>query len=273
VIPIDLRYDRWTLPQWTEAIVVVEAPAKRLVLDPRAVERVEGLRLVQGQVEKDPHNPLFQADKPWENALNNLYPNVVYDEQEGRYKLWYKCVLPDADAIAKMSPPRTVHKVGWYLCYATSTDGVHWEKPALGLHAFGGSKQNNIVARDTPNAGVFRDDRDPSPARRYKMIFDVGWNEMRACFSPDGIHWSAPVTPKGLDHCGDTHNNAFWDPADTCCSRGSSSASAWCIAARATISRIGRSPRWPCAVRRTKARLGRPTACQCSPTPACTWGW
>jgi glyoxylase-like metal-dependent hydrolase (beta-lactamase superfamily II) len=213
VIPVDLRYDRWTLPQWTEAIVVVEAPAKRLVLDPRAVERVEGLRLVQGQVEKDPHNPLFQADKPWENALNNLYPNVVYDEQEGRYKLWYKCVLPDADAIAKMSPPRTVHKVGWYLCYATSADGVHWEKPALGLHAFGGSKQNNIVARDTPNAGVFRDDRDPSPARRYKMIFDVGWNEMRACFSPDGIHWSAPVTPKGLDHCGDTHNNVFWDPA------------------------------------------------------------
>lgn len=213
VIPVDLRYDRRTLPQWTEAILVVEAPAKRLVLDPRAVERVEGLRLVPGPVEKDPHNPLFQADRPWENSLNNLYPNVIYDAQQQRYKLWYKCLLSDADAIAKMDKPSTVHKVGWYLCYATSADGVHWEKPSLGLHAFGGSKQTNIVARDTPNAGVFRDDRDPNAARRYKMIFDVGWNEMRACFSPDGIHWSASVTPKGLDRCGDTHSNAFWDPA------------------------------------------------------------
>jgi glyoxylase-like metal-dependent hydrolase (beta-lactamase superfamily II) len=213
VIPIDVRYDRWVLPQWTEAVLVVHAPAKHLVLDARVVDRVDGLRLVPGRVEKDPHNPLFQADRPWENALNNLYPNVVYDAQEQRYKLWYKCVLSDADAIARMSPPRTVHKVGWYLCYATSADGIHWEKPELGLHAFGGSKRTNIVARDTPNAGVFRDDYDRNPARRYKMIFDVGWNEMRVCFSPDGIHWSAPVVPEGLPQCGDTHNNAFWDPA------------------------------------------------------------
>ena len=27
VIPIDVRYGRWTLPEWTEAIVVVGAPA------------------------------------------------------------------------------------------------------------------------------------------------------------------------------------------------------------------------------------------------------
>lgn len=213
VIPVDVRYDRWLLPQWTEAVVVVHAPPKRLVLDARVIERVEGLRLVPGKVEKDPHNPLFQADQPWENSLNNLYPNVVYDEEAGRYKLWYKCVLADAEAIAKMSPPRTVHKVGWYLCYATSADGVHWEKPELGLHSFGGSKRNNIVARDTPNAGVFRDEHEANPARLYKMVFDVGPAQMRVSFSPDGIHWSAPQTPAGLPRCGDTHNNAFWDPA------------------------------------------------------------
>ena len=213
VVPIDVRYDRWSLPQWTEAVVVVQSPPKRLVLDSLVIDRVENLRLMPGRVEKDPHNPLFQADKPWENALNNLYPNVVYDEQEQRYKLWYKCVLSDADVIARMSPPRTVHKVGWYLCYATSADGVHWEKPELGLHEFAGSKRNNIVARDTPNVGVFKDDEDPSPARRYKMIFDVGPGQMRASFSADGIHWSPPATPQGLDRCGDTHNNAFRDPA------------------------------------------------------------
>jgi hypothetical protein len=30
--------------------------------------------------------------------------------------------------------------------YATSRDGVSWEKPALGLHAYDGSSANNIVA-------------------------------------------------------------------------------------------------------------------------------
>ena len=32
-----------------------------------------------------------------------------------------------------------------FLCYATSRDGVHWERPELGLVEFGGSKANNIV--------------------------------------------------------------------------------------------------------------------------------
>jgi len=56
---------------------------------------------VPGTVVKDPHNPLFQADKPWENALNNLYPNVTYDREEKRFKLWYKCVLADPEVIAR----------------------------------------------------------------------------------------------------------------------------------------------------------------------------
>ena len=32
------------------------------------------------------------------------------------------------------------------LCYAVSRDGVHWEKPALGLVEYNGSTQNNLVA-------------------------------------------------------------------------------------------------------------------------------
>ena len=191
---------------------VVPDAAKHLVLDSRAIQSTEGLRLVLGKVEKDPHNPLFQADKPWENALNNLYPNLIYDEEEWLFKLWYKCVLSDKDVIAKMMPPRTVHDVGWFLCYATSKDGIAWQKPELGLVGFDGSTKNNIVARDTPNVGVFKDPHDPDPARRYKMIYDVGPGAMRVRFSPDGRHWSEPVTPQGLGRSGDTHNNAFWDP-------------------------------------------------------------
>ncbi len=185
---------------------------KVLLLDPRAVAAAEGLRLTMGAVAKHPANPLFRADKPWENALNNLYPNVCWDEEEGRFKLWYKCVLADADAIARMAPPATVHGVGWFLLYATSADGVVWEKPELGLIPYDGSVQTNIVARDTPNAGVFRDPHEPDPARRYKMIYDVGLGKMRVRFSADGLRWGDPLEPTGFTPwTGDTHNNAFWD--------------------------------------------------------------
>ncbi len=188
-------------------------PHKHLVLDPRAVASVEGLRLVSGAVEKDTHNPLFQADRPWENALNNLYPNVAYDDRDGCFKLWYKCVLSDKDVIAKMMPPKTVHDVGWFLCYATSKDGVVWEKPELDLVGFDNSTRNNVVARDVANVGVFLDKHDADAKRRYKMVYDVGPGNMRVRFSADGIRWSDEVTPEGLGKVGDTHNNAFWDEA------------------------------------------------------------
>ena len=48
-----------------------------LVLDTRVIESADNARLVPGRVTKHPANPLFQADKPWENSLNNLYPNVI----------------------------------------------------------------------------------------------------------------------------------------------------------------------------------------------------
>ena len=187
-------------------------PLKQLVLDSRVIARAENARLVLGVPVKDSRNPLFTADRPWENATNNLYPNVLWDEQEQIFKLWYKDVLADKDAIAQMDRPSTVHDVGWYLLYATSQDGIAWQKPALGLHAFNGSAATNIVARDTPNVGVFKDPHDPDAARRYKMVYDVGLGKPRVRFSADGIHWGEPIEVKGFSaQHGDTHNNAFWD--------------------------------------------------------------
>ena len=191
----------------------LQNPNKQLVVDERAIDQLQNVTLVQGQIRKHPDNPLIQADQPWENALNNLYPNVIYDNDMSLFTMWYKCVLADADLIAKLDPPRTVHDVGWMLLYATSRDGVTWNKPSLGLHSFAGSTANNAVARDTPNVGVFRDTNpDCVPARRFKMIYDVGMGKMRVRFSHDGRSWNDPIEAKGLgSRVGDTHNNAFWD--------------------------------------------------------------
>lgn len=190
------------------------ASPKHLLLDSRVVAEAVNARLVLGKPEKHPANPVFQADKPWENSLNNLYPNVIWDEVEQVFKMWYKCVLADKDVIAQMDQPSTVHDVGWYLLYATSKDGVKWDKPELGLHRFAGSAANNIVARDCPNVGVFKDLHESDPARRYKMVSDVGLGKPQVRFSADGIRWEAAVDAKGFGaQNGDTHNNAFWDEA------------------------------------------------------------
>jgi hypothetical protein len=95
--------------------------------------------------------------------------------------------------------------------YATSADGLTWDKPALGQIGFDGSTANNIVARDTPNVGVFKDGHDPDAARRYKMVFDQGMGKLKARFSADGVKWGEPIDLVGLPRTGDTHNNAFWD--------------------------------------------------------------
>jgi hypothetical protein len=126
--------------------------------------------------------------------------------------MWYKDVLADKNVIAQMDGPSTVHDVGWYLLYATSKDGLKWEKPALGLHKFAGSSANNIVARDCPNVGVFKDLQDADPARRYKLVHDIGLGKPRVRFSADGLNWSQAQEALGFSaQQGDTHNNAFFD--------------------------------------------------------------
>lgn len=192
--------------------IVAPALDHLLLLDSRVVENAENAKLVLGTPIKDPRNPLMPSDQPWENATNNYYPNVLWDNEAHAWKLWYKDVLADNDAIAQMDPPSTVHDVGWYLLYATSKDGIAWTKPALGLHKFGSRNDTNAVARDCPNVGVFKDLHDPDATRRYKMVFDTGLGQPKARFSADGIHWGEVQAMEGFTpQQGDTHNNAFFD--------------------------------------------------------------
>ena len=71
-------------------------------------------------------------------------------------------------------------------CYATSQDGIHWKKPNLGLVAFGGTRDTNLLWRNGPHGiGVFKDLHDPDPARRYKAVFRT--SGPREGFSSNGL--------------------------------------------------------------------------------------
>ena len=196
---------------------------KHLLLDDRVIERTENARLVLGEVRKHPRNPLFGEDKPWEPRYDNMYPNVIYDEEEKTYKCWY---TPFITSKLDEETPRDKRKdVKWNvserrpgLCYAVSKDGLAWEKPELGLVDFRGSKRNNIVAMDIMSPGIVKDLREKDPERRYKMFGSKdGLKPYRVWFSPDGLHWGeSTVLDIGSakpdeDGYPDTHNNFFWN--------------------------------------------------------------
>ncbi len=183
-------------------------PVKYLMLDSRIIEGVTDAALVLGRVTKHASNPLFVRDKPWEVTVNNLYPNVLYDEERGLYRCWY-----------------LVYGSGRYdgLCYAESEDGIAWRKPNLGLVDFGGTTENNLIClKGAHGVGVFLDHGrgrtgEADPAKRFKMFFNIiGLNKehgpMGVRFSSDGIHWSESWPSTEIRARGDTHNNALWAP-------------------------------------------------------------
>lgn len=192
---------------------------KFLLLDDRIIEEVINAELQVGRVDKYPSNPLFTEEKPWEVRFDNLYGNIIYDNEDKIYKCWYSPFIVDfsakgmtsiAERKSKYTPPAN-REMG--ICYATSLDGIKWEKPNLNLVSYHGNKKNNLIWIGPHGAGVFKDERETDSNRRYKMIFR-GSQGLAVSFSKDGIHWGEEIMIKGVNAKGDTHNNAFWAPTE-----------------------------------------------------------
>jgi len=174
---------------------------KELFLDDRFIDRMSGLARHFCEPVKCPQNPVIYTDRPWEKGAAFVDTGlVIYDEDEGLFKAWYQggtCYGPND---------------GSSMCYATSTDGVKWDKPSLGLVEFEGSKENNMVLMAQcmmHDPAPIIDYKDPDPQRRFKATWWGGRKDksqkggwlLGHCvgFSPDGIHWTEhpdnPVWP------------------------------------------------------------------------------
>ena len=147
------------------------------------------------------------------------YPNVLYDSKEKIYRCYYTLFIHDRDSentplkerAAKTYVPGSDRVTA--LCYACSTDGIHWEKPELGLVDFKGNKRNNILYAYVHGTGVFLDEEAPDPNRRYKLVTKVdyapGCGYMAVGFSADGIHFGELKKWTGGQPRADTHNFVF----------------------------------------------------------------
>ncbi len=160
------------------------------------------------------------TDLPWEGTLCN-YVTVLRDGE--LLRMYYKA----GDIREGQSTPenRTLHPA--WICYAESRDGIHWDRPELGLFEFKGSKANNIVLKGfgdrDPGVGGFTPFLDTNPDcpsdERYKALGGLGVNcllgGLYAMISADGIHWNLlqpdPVLRQREHGAFDSANVAFWD--------------------------------------------------------------
>ena len=123
-----------------------------------------------------PDTPVLRPDRDWERIGRSpmamvFSDGVWYDPRDRLFKMWY------------------LGGGGRSTCYATSRDGVRWEKPALDVQP----GTNVVRAGSRDSATVWLDLEEPDPRRRYKLFRSVragrGW-ALALHFSPDGIHWS-----------------------------------------------------------------------------------
>ena len=147
-------------------------------------------------------------EKPWEG--NTSWAPVVMKDGS-RYRLWYRVDPSTESEKSRTSPP--------YTAYAESGDGIHWERPEIGIYEFNGSKRNNLVWKgpDT-NMSVLKDEKPGVGSReRYKAVVRrpgrPGTSAAMGLVSADGIHWRLiqqdPILIGGMF---DSHNIVFQDP-------------------------------------------------------------
>lgn len=141
----------------------------------------------------------LSPEHPWE--VGGLSYLIAFPDG-GRFRGWYR-----ADPNLQDSDYNSI------TCYAESSDGIHWDKPNLGLVEFGGSKDNNIVWTEPGiNFAPFKDaNPNAKPEQRYKA-FIRDKRVILALSSPDGIHWDLMrEEPILTDYPFDTLNVPFWD--------------------------------------------------------------
>ncbi len=197
---------------------------RELFLDDYLIAEAVGLERRVNPVVKSPANPVLWPERDPE-PRGYVPRSVVFDQRDRLYKCWCS---GDSTPPAKGRPDLTGS-----LFYSSSSNGVNWERPELGVFAVDDAPGNLVslsLVSGLPEAcpylnatfGVTLDPADPDPARRFKMGFlyliprykgprpdpfhPSEYRGFGVAFSPDGIHWTPHPEAVSLATCdGFTH--------------------------------------------------------------------
>jgi hypothetical protein len=196
---------------------------RQFFFDDGIVETMDHTRLRLNPAEKVVPNPVLPRDKPWEGSDLRI-AWIFFDHRLDKFRMRYSSGAYVANGrnakgeviINGASGSQVDEASKSRICEAFSDDGIHWQKPNLGLVEFEGSKANNIIPPQMHYAYFFEDMHDPDPGRRYKAQLRTGHiytdgMTFSYYFSRDGYHWTAyahnPIIDTG------THPGR-WGPTD-----------------------------------------------------------
>jgi len=218
---------------------------KYYLFDTDIVSKTENAKLIQGQVEKiftnaswvDQYNWTPQSGIPdWEHRVSIMYPNVEYDEENKKYKIWYHALNTaspvdeyrwrdhlidknnsknvDLDGFINTAQG-VIHEGHDVLCYMESDDGINWVRPELGEFYYktrhGEIIGTNIAYIGMHGLGVHKNE-NPDPNEPKYLMAGRTWDTdsldekgepigVAISYSEDGFHWEDPITIKTAYDC------------------------------------------------------------------------
>lgn len=188
-------FDDYSLP-FSKGLILTLMPGKKSEHSPSL-----------GIDPKHPGKPVLPIGKKGDPDFPRAYFCGTILKIDNEYRMWYS----GFDGSKRQ------------VCYATSKDGVTWEKPKLGIVEYNGSKENNLTGIDGGEAMrgmiilVVHDPEDPDPERRFKMVREINPEMKPAAVSADGINWKSLIGGKDIIGGGNLepsglikHNGAFY---------------------------------------------------------------
>lgn len=183
---------------------------RELFLDDTLIDTLTDARLTLHQPR--PAGVALALDRPWEGPFCG-YCTVMTDGE--RYWMTYRGWM----AVEQGAAPQ-------FTCLATSDDGIHWDKPDLGLVEIDGSTHNNVILHERDHGDVchnfapFVDARPGVPADERFKALGGSWRKtggLRPYASADGVHWRSLSDAPVVTHPTfgfDSQNVAFWSQAE-----------------------------------------------------------
>lgn len=172
-----------------------------LFVDDRHVESVDGADWTPHVTRRHPDNPvLIPNPDPDAPDTVRIFNRGSVRIENGQFRMWYTATETGLPGDPGRSGPNWQTLL--HVCYAESSDGIHWKRPQLGLVEFRGSKRNNILPELLRIPTVFYDDREADPDRRYKS-WEIASAQRSSqpqsgdlMTSADGIHWRKSKAPR-----------------------------------------------------------------------------
>ena len=174
---------------------------KQLFFDDYLIESLVNAKQGLNPAVKVDDNPILRPERPWEG--NFMRPiKVIFDPTDQIFKMWYASStitvhLENGKPVPGGAAGLVLDTQGSVMCLATSEDGIHWERPSLGLVEFDGSTDNNILPEKEglPSAPAFQDLHEKDPTKRYKALQMIGDTQTRGMqydlfYSPDALNWT-----------------------------------------------------------------------------------